>query len=635
MSQLLIVQSSKSELTNQLFTKGLTLFNSLCKLRPCSNIASATLAVAVFPRTKTQSSGIVRAKTSSRWLCGTGTWFYQGVSGEEGLHKLLDQPQFSTSDPNACLQDLDGQFVVASGDGDSGELMIITDRLGILHLYAVQIGTTQVISTSSIVLAALAGSEWDSEGCRQFLGSGNIYEPTRSLFKGVNKFEDARIYCFAEGRLKFQRRYWSIESVLRKGAETPVDVDQVAAALRESLCTIHRNFPKPLLDFTGGFDTRGLVGAMLNANLNLDVVVNGDDDNLDVRASTRIAQQLGLRHHRRFRGCSSPQHWWDRSKESLPYCDGECDLLYYGPTLDAHLLNSEGFDASLNGAIGEVLKGHWWELLFPYTGRQHHFDCRMLADRRFTFEGEVAGLLAFSYSASLTDYYADIIRQTISGLENFPNTVSMDAIYLVLRQQKWLGRTHTATDHIWPCISPYGFRRPLELAILAPVSERVHHRMSRRLIEHESPQLARLPLPGGYPALPLRLTTMHQFGPLLLHYSRLVARRLLIQAKLKGRERRVTLYPHARLPLSRLVGLEEVRTLLDPNQMYTRELYNTEALRIELKKCLLETSTNAYRLGRILTLELLGRTVRTAKRDVSSGRNWDEKQQDYLWSNRP
>ena len=628
MSQLLIVQSSKREPNVQLFAKGLNLFNSLCKLRPCSSIASATLAVAVFPRTKTRSTDIVRAKAASRWLCGTGTWFYQGVSGEEGLRKLLDDElRFSTSEPDACLPDLDGQFVVASGDGDSGELTIITDRLGILHIYAVQIGATQVISTSSIVLAALAGPEWDSEGCRQFLSSGNIYEPTRSMFKGVNKFEDARIYCFADGCLRLQRRYWSIESVFRKGAQTPVDVDQVAAALRESLCTLHRNFPKPLLDFTGGFDTRGLVGAMLNANLNLDVVVNGYDDNLDVLASTRIAQQLGLRHHRRFRGCSSPQHWWDRSKESLTYCDGECDLLYYGPTLDGHLLNSEGFDATLNGAIGEVLKGHWWELLFPHTGRTHHFDCRMLAARRFAFEGEVPGLLAFSYPASLTDHYAEIIRQTISGLENFPNTVSMDTVYLVLRQQKWLGRTVSATDHIWPCISPYGFRRPLELAILAPVSGRVHHRMSRRLIEHENPQLARLPLPGGKPALPLRFTTMHQFGPVLLHYSRLVARRLLIQAKLKGRERRVRLlYPHAALPLSELVGLEEVRTLLDPSQMYTRELYNTQALRIELKKCLVDTSTNAYRLGRILTLEVLGRTVRTAKSDLSSGRNWDEKQ---------
>ncbi len=621
MSHLLIVQSSKREPANQFFARALSLFSTLFKLRPCSSVPSDTLSVAVFPRTKARSSDIVWAKTTSRWLCGTGTWFYQGISGEEGLRKLLDHPRFLT-DPDACLHDLDGQFVVASGDRESGELAVITDRLGILHIYAVQIGDTQVVSTSSIVLAALTRSEWDPEGCRQFLGSGNIYEPTRTLFKGVNKLSDACIYRFTDGGLRLQQRYWSIESVLRRGAETKVDVDQVAIALRESLCTVYRNFPKPLLDFTGGLDTRGLVGAMLRANLNLDVVVNGYDDNHDVRASTQIAQELGLRHHRRFTGCRSTQHWWDLSKMSLAYCDGECDLLYYGPTLEGHLVNSDGFDASLNGAIGEILKGHWWELLFPHTGRQRHFDCRLLAARRFTFEGEVPGLLAFNYPASLTDHYTEIIRQTISGLEDFPNTVSMDAVYLVLRQQKWLGRAVSATDHVWPCISPYGFKRPLELAILAPISARVHHRMSRRLIEHENSQLARFPLLGSSPASPLRFTTMHQFGPVLLHYSRLVARRFLIQAKFRGRDRHVkALYPHATLPLNRLVGLEEIRSLLDPCQMNTRELYNTDVLQVELKKCLVDTSTNAYRLGRILTLELLGRTVRNGKSILSSIRN--------------
>jgi hypothetical protein len=619
MSHLLIVQSSGREPPNQLFAEGLTLFNTLCKVRPSDSIESATLAVSVFPRTKARSSGIVRAKTASRWLCGAGTWFYQGVSREEGLRNLLEHPQFSTNNPDACLQDLDGQFVVASGDCSSHELMVVTDRLGILHIYAVQIGTTQVISTSSIVLAALAGSAWDPEGCRQLLGSGNIFEPARSLFRGINKLEDARLYCFADGHLRLQRRYWSIESVLRESAEAPVDVHRVEAALRESLCIVHRNFPKPLLDFTGGFDTRGLVGAMLNADLNLDLVVNGSKHSPDVLASTRIAQELGLRHHHRFRGFSSPQQWWDRSKESLTYCDGECDLLRYGGTLEAHLRNSDGFDASVNGAIGEILKGHWWELLFPHTGRHNHFDCHLLAARRFTFEGEVPGLLAFSYPADLTDYYADVIRQTISGLESFPNTVLMDTIYLVLRQQKWLGRTASATDRIWPCISPYGFRRTLELALSAPASAKVHHRMSRRLIEHENPYLARLPLPGGYPALPLRLTTMHQFWPVLLHYSRLVIRRLLIHAKLGSRERSIkVLYPNAALPLSQLVGLEEVRTLLDPTQMYTRDLYDTQVLRRELTTCLVgDTSANAYRLGRILTLELLARTVRTADKDLT------------------
>jgi hypothetical protein len=618
MSHLLIVQGSERESVKDLFAEGLSLFGEVCGLRSTDRVVSAKLALSVLPRTSAPSSHILRAPTSTRWLCGAGTWFYQGIAAEAGLRRLLEDREFTTNNPAAALGDLDGHFVLASGDLNSGEFIVVTDRLGILHIYSVRIGNTQVLSTSLIVLAVLADAEWDPEGCRQFLASGNIFEPARTLFKGINKLEDAQIYGFADGCLTSQRRYWSVESVLHKNADAAVGAPQVSEALQESLRIVHRNFPRPLLDFTSGFDTRGLVGAMLKANLNLDLVVNGSDEGPDAIASTRIAQQLGLRHHHRFRGFTIPQQWWDRAKESLVYCDGECDLLQYGGTLEGHLRNAEGFDATVNGAIGEVLKGHWWELLFPYTGRRNHFDSHMVARRRFTFEGEVPGLLAFHYETGLTDYYAEVIRQTVSGMEAFPNTALVDTVYLVIRQQKWLGRTVSATDRIWPCISPYGFRRPLELALSAPVSAKLHHRMSRRLIEYESPQLARFPLPGGYPAQPLRLATVHRFRPVLLHYGRMVIRRLLIEAKLTSSKRSMKLlYPTGALPLSQLATLEEVRTLVDPKQMCTRELYDDDVLRNEMNNCLNDTSTNAYRMGRVLTLELLSRKVRAAARGLS------------------
>jgi hypothetical protein len=612
-SHLLIVQSSARDCVREYFTRGVTSFNQLHKLRPCDSVTSPGLAVSVFPRTKTRPSKIVRANSGSQWICGAGTWFYQTLSGEEGLRRLLEHESFSTA-PDAYLQDLDGQFVLAWGDERSGECMVVTDRLGVLHIYAAEIGAAQVISTSSMVLAVLASAEWDAEGCRQFLGSGSLFEPKRSLFRGIDKLEDARQCFFADGRLRSQRRYWSVEAVVRANDGTPVKVNQVAAALEKSLCTIYQNFPNPLLDFTGGFDTRGLVGAMLKANLDLDVVVNGSDRSIDVQASTGIAQEMGLRHHRRFRGFTSTQQWWERSKESLAYCDGECDVLGYAGTLEAQLRNSEGFDASVNGAIGEILKGHWWELLFPHTGSHRHLDCHLVAARRFTFEGEAPGLLAFDYPVGLTDYYAEVVRQTIRGLENLPNTVQLDAVYLIIRQQKWLGRTASSTDHVWPCISPYGFKRPLELAISASTSAKTHHRMSRRLIEYENPRLASMPLPEGYPTLPLRLTTAHKFWPLFLHYGRLVTGRLLKEARLRRRERSVhALYPRAAMGLSQLAELEEVRTLLDPCQMYTRDLYHADVLRDELKKCVGPPSAKAYRMGRILTLELLSRSIRAAK----------------------
>ncbi len=611
MSHLLIAQSSRCTNSHKVFGEGLSLFFRILRMHPVDTVRHSTLAISVFPRIKARSCDIVRSSIrSTQWISGTGTWFYQGESGEGALRKLLDDPRFPTDVSDECLRGLDGQYVLAHGDCASGELIVITDRLGILHIYATRIGSTMVLSTSSLILAALVRGEWDPEGCRQFIASGNIFEPSRSLFKEVKKLEDARVYRFVDGEARPARRYWSVESVIRQNDGSPIDVPEINAALQNSLRLIQRNFPKPIMDFTGGFDTRGLVGAMLTAGLNIDVVVNGYDHNADVIASTRIAREFGLQQHHRCHGFASVQQWWNRAKESLWYCDGECDLLYYGPTLECHLVNSDGFDCSINGSIGEILKGHWWELLFPYTGAPSHFDARLIADRRFVFEGEVPGLLAFTYPQSLTEYMANVVRQTITGMQGLPNTALLDTVYIVLRQQKWLGRTVSATDRIWPCIAPYGFKQPMELAILAPVFSRQRQRMSRSLIEYQNSRLASLPLPDGSPASTMRLANIYQFGPWFRRYARLIARRILIQAKVRGRERTVkALYPHAILPLKELVQLEEVRSLLDPREMYTQELYNRRILQTELDKCITATSTNAYRLPRILTLELLARTI--------------------------
>ena len=80
------------------------------------------------------------------------------------------------------------------------------------------------------------------------------------------------------------------------------------------------------------------------------------------------------------------------------------------------------------------------------------------------------------------------------GLGTLPNTTQMDNVYLNMRMQRWQGRIASSTMRIWPCVSPFMWRLPMEAALSAPPSVRLHSRMSRRLIEHFDPRLASLPL---------------------------------------------------------------------------------------------------------------------------------------------
>ena len=101
------------------------------------------------------------------------------------------------------------------------------------------------------------------------------------------------------------------------------------------------------------------------------------------------------------------------------------------------------------------------------------------AARRFVPDDWADGILASPAAPRLAAHFEDVIRRANAGLEELPNTVLADNVYLRLRMQRWAGRLASATDRIWPCATPFMFRRPLELALTAPISARAHGRMMR------------------------------------------------------------------------------------------------------------------------------------------------------------
>jgi hypothetical protein len=467
-----------------------------------------------------------------------------------------------------------------------------------------------------MALAMLTRPTWDLEGCRQFLSTNSILEPSRTLFAGVEKLAPSSIFQLAAGRIAGRQKYWSLANVLYGGpSDLRGDVPKLAAELRKALLIVHKNFARPLMDLTGGFDTRGILGATLSLGLRFDAVVNGRDDQPDVVAAVRIARECGVTLHRRFHGFSSIQRWWNCAKASLDLCDGECDVLYYAPAFQIHSLMANEFDAAIVGIDGEIVQGKWWQLTFPFSGWRRLVNPQLIVNRRLAPEGEIRGLLAHRFPEDLRIRMASVVREVNTGLERYPNTSQIDNVYLRLHQHRHYGRISSATQHIWPCISPYGFRGPLEMAVSAPASVRIRRRMSRRLIEYLNPELAELPTEEGYPALPLRPWNAHRFGQLARRYSPLIWRRLLLELGLPSpapRKNNPFVEGGGHL-IARLCELEEVRELLDPTQMATRELYDPMILGQVLEEGRTERDVGTYQVGRILTLELLARAIRNVK----------------------
>jgi hypothetical protein len=564
--------------------------------------ATRTCQAGVFPMLNGRSATPSRFGRDG-WVGGAGTWFFQGKTSAEAL-RLIATEYERRPDSADWIENADGAFAIAVISGE--ELQVFTDLLGTYHIYAQAIGPHVAICTSSLVLASLTKPSWDPIGCRQFLATGTVFE-TRTLFEGIEKLSAASVYRFRDGRLRFRTEYWNVAGVLEKRVGRPGDVGELAGALGDTLRTISANFARPVLDLTGGFDSRAVLGAALGAGATFETIVNGKEEDGDVAASKRIAREFGLRHHHGKRAVRSEKEWSCDVQQALRMCDGEYDVTLYAPTLVTHKNLSTQFEASINGSNGEIAKGYWWELLVPFTGRVGHFDARRVASRRFAVERETAGLLAQEHSEDLADMFTGIIQRANTGLGKHPNTAHMDNVYLRLRMQRWQGRIASASARIWPVISPFCFRAPMEAALSAPAKMRWNNRMMRLLIELQNPKLAALPLAQGYPAAPLRVSNAHQFHALYRETIRAIVRRGCLTVGLGKFHAGGPGKPQA---TPALWTHELTRDLLDPAVMTSRALYRSDGLREILDASRAGDRLATTRSARILTLEMLAHLVR-------------------------
>src|SRR5262249_44467209 len=150
----------------------------------------------------------------------------------------------------------------------------------------------------------------------------------------------------------------------------------------------------------------------------------------------------------------------------------------------------------------------------PRTGAKKPIDAARAA-RRFVPDDWADGMLASPAAPSLARHFEEVVARVNAGLEGLPNTVLADNLYLNLRMHRWAGRLASATDRIWPCATPFMFRRPVEVALTAPVATRAHNRMARAMIAHLNPGLAAMPMAGGSPASPVGADNFWRFAPLL------------------------------------------------------------------------------------------------------------------------
>lgn len=557
-------------------------------------------AIASFARTavEDESGQIASIEPNGGWYLGVGTWTCPG----NDLHAWARTCQ--RTDIADRIRRLDGGFAVMISDAQGDKIDIATDHIGQLHVYRRPVGEATLISTSALALSLVADPGWNITSVREFLATGTVFG-TRSLFSGIEKLEPATVLEFREGREYRLRHHWSAVDHIDAIPDTPTAIDEFGAAVESSMSALFSRYKAPIMDLTGGFDTRILLGCALRVapTQTPSTAVVGTEDSPDVIAARRIADEFGLDHRRIDPAEKSANAWWEQAETTLALTDGEYSSLEYADILHVQQQLAGPFDVSINGSAGGFIRGNWWELLWPHIGEKGRFDARRLARARFATQTGSDKLLATRFPVALDEHFAAIIEQANRPFVHSRNTACIDNAYLILRLQRWQGRLASATNRCRPCASPMAFRRPLEIALGAPVDCRRNSRMARSLITSLDRQLASLPMEGGYPALPLSLSTLPQFTPLGREYA----------SRVLGRIRR-TFFPRARTAghqeqrLGVLLELDTIRDeYLNPSFMLTRELYDAAALHNCLQRAYAGNAGMFGLIGRMLTLEQIAR----------------------------
>jgi hypothetical protein len=548
---------------------------------------------ASFPRQNGTGGVLVTEPATGSWLLAVGAWFHcDGYAS--GTESWLLRRYFEVG-ASQLGRELEGFFVVLIGDARLREVVLITDAIGSCHCFRRLLREGTVLSGSSLLLASLRDCQLDSVGFQEFLNTGVVYED-RTCYQEVRKLGPASIARFsATGEAKQQ--YWQPVDAIRQSSSGDAAVAALWHSLTRAAKRIHGLYANPVCDLTGGYDSRALMASFLGADVRCATTVFGPADSADVVVSLGLAQMLGLPHlHSKPSGPFS----FDDLRQSLPFTDGEYDLLSYAEIRKTHLELARHFDVSINGSFGEVARGYWWELLLPCIGARRRLDARRLAAHRYAAHDFDASMFHPDNRLDLVAHFTDVIERTNAGLFDFPNTFQMDHAYLMMRMQHWQGRIASSTNQIWPCLSPFMFRSVLETMLGTRPILRWRSLLIRKMLDQFSPRMARYPLEHGFPAQPTSWRNFYRFFQLATHLGeKAIARasRRLASRRTAGSESRNC---SSRLELW---NDERVREALCPSEMKMGVVLDSAALKTFLENSRKESFAFGDQWARLLSLE--------------------------------
>jgi hypothetical protein len=466
--------------------------------------AETATRVVKFARTHSPSSPI--AVSQRGWLVSVGNWHHPSCAVRDDTAALLEQLE---AQGPAVLDELDGGYVIAWYDGQSRTLTVVPDHLGRLHVYFVESDSGVYVSTSATALASAVPCKPDPSAVYELLAAGAIYED-RSPFDRVRRLQDTRRYFFRGGRLHKTER--TTHLMVPRPGRVPGHscLDDVVEAYHSAITRSLQGYERLIVDLTGGYDSRLLVGFLIQSGRQFDVTVSGASMHPDVRCAGKLAKSLGLKLIHEGPEILMPvKYSFPTVLRAAARVDGQYDAIEYASIGLVQERHAAHYDAGISAPGGEMWRSFWWNS--DHLERPD-IDPIPWVLPRFAGLAIAPQFLEPCYTLDPFKHFTGVLRRSLEGRSAYPPHDQLDHFYVGVRMQSWQGTIATATNEIWPNLSLHLQRRPLEKIFNVDPHKRLACHLPHEMFSRFGRAFANCPLARGYPPQDLRPLNAWRFA---------------------------------------------------------------------------------------------------------------------------
>ena len=547
--------------------------------------------------------GIAKDDQTGSWILAAGTMIDLDDSNSDSRLKPLLQDYLKYGE--SVFSRLDGQFALIVYNAPEHKVLIISDPFGLIPIYYGQKGQRFYVSTSALAVAKAIQSAPSEFGVRSFIVYGSTFGDT--LWQDVHMLPPATVLNIDRDSAH-QSIYWSFEmdstiTALSMADSADFIVDSFSKNMRKSLNREGRTW----ISLTGGLDSRTLAALAHHSHIPFKTYSHGPLDSRDVRIAKRISRKMGWEHEY----YSLPEdwgtqrvNWFDRV---LGQTDGQLDVIKMSRTIREQKLKAQQHCVSLWGYGGELYRGYYWKQEFWNTGVTQTVNYDRLMDYRVSPSKDSILKDAELWKGKLRAEIKHRFQMVGEQEPAWPNTVKLDLIGSALERHA-CGITIASVMGDQRVILPFDFKENISRIFSVNYKWRTHAQMFRLILERINPELAKMEIADGGPALPMRYSNFYRFIPYWLDTGEKLLWKMAFKSTGKAPWKRRDAGPDGKAYptgqwLQDTVHHLQDEPVLTIDKMISSEIYDNSAL-LDLAGNSLMNIASEGLLGRILALEL-------------------------------